>query len=87
MTLLESLEQEKDQIEFEVGESLVWDPMEYRACRIAVIRPGSIDDREETLTEIRQWMVQNLIKIRDVFGPRLAELARQIPAQEQATIE
>ena len=42
--------------------------------QLAVVRPGSIDDDEETLAEIRAWMVERLLKFKQVFGPRLDEL-------------
>ena len=29
---------------------------------------------EETLEEIQDWMVDRLLKFKEVFGPRLAEL-------------
>ena len=41
---------------------------------IAAYRPGSIDDGEEALAEIRAWMVEQLLKFKQVFGPRLDEL-------------
>ncbi len=72
--LLGRLEVQKEEIEHALGE-LDWQPMENsRACRIALDRPGSIDDDEATLAEIRSWMVANLLKFKQVFGPRLAEL-------------
>ena len=39
-----------------------------------VVRPGSIDDDQETLEEIQEWMVERLLKFKEVFAPRLAEL-------------
>ena len=38
------------------------------------MRPGSIDDNEETLEEIREWMIDRLIAFERVFGPILTEL-------------
>ena len=34
------------------------------------------DDNNDTLDEIRQWMVERLLKFREVFGPRLDELVK-----------
>ena len=46
-----------------------------RACRVAIVRPGSIED-DDTLEAVRDWMVENLLKFKQVFGPRLAELTK-----------
>ena len=76
--MLESLEEHKNQIELELGYPLQWQRLENRrACRIAATTPGSIDDDDHTLTEIRDWMVKNLLALRLVFDPHLSELTRQ----------
>lgn len=73
--LLESLEERKDQIELELGHPLQWQRLENRrACRIALDRPGAIDDDDETLAEILTWMVDNLLQFKGVFDPHLKEL-------------
>ena len=72
---LGTLEQSRREVENEFGQTLEWDPMEGdRGCRIAITRPGSIDDDDDTLAEIQAWMVENLLKFKQVFGPKLAEL-------------
>ena len=77
VALLENLEQSRDQFDYEFGLELYWDRMEgSKVCRIAVVRPGSISDNEDTLGVIKLWMVDNLLKFRDVFGPRLVDLMR-----------
>ena len=49
-----------------------------RACRIAAYMQGSIDDDEEILSGIRDWMVANLLRFKEVFDPHLKrELARR----------
>ena len=66
----------KNDIESNIGEELEWERLdERRASRIAVVRQGTINDDEETLDEIRDWMVRRLLKFKQVFGPRLDELA------------
>ena len=70
--LFDQLEEHKTAIESEFGETLEWDRL--GNPRIAVVRRGSIDDDEETLGEIRAWMVERLLKFKQVFGPRLDEL-------------
>ena len=73
--IFESLEERKAEIETELGHVLDWQRLENRrACRIALARAGSIDDSPETLTEIRGWLVDNLLKFKEVFGPKLRDL-------------
>ena len=68
---------DKESIESELQKSFEWERLDnYRVSRIVAVRQGSIDDDEETLEEIRAWMVQKLRDFKRVFGPRLDELAR-----------
>ena len=74
LNLLERLEEHKEEIEATIGQPLDWLRLENRrACRIAATRRGSIDDPQETLAEIRKWMVDMLLGFRDAFGPRISE--------------
>ncbi|MDE0331510.1 MAG: DUF4268 domain-containing protein [Nitrospinae bacterium] len=74
--LFDQLEEEKEAIESELKESLVWQRLDHRtASRISAQRQGSIDD-EEALEETRNWMIEKLVDFKRVFGPRLDELAR-----------
>jgi hypothetical protein len=73
--LLEDLEMHKEEIESALGETLDWQRLDNRrACRIAFDRPGSIEDDADTLSEIQEWMIKYLLKFKQVFEPRLAEL-------------
>lgn len=45
-----------------------------RASRIAIFRDATIDDPEEALAQTRDWAIGKLLKFREVFGPRLAEI-------------
>lgn len=70
--------------EQEFGEPLSWEDLpDRRACRVACYRTGSIEDSSENLEIYRTWMVERLLRFRKVFGPRLAEAARQA---NQATL-
>ena len=78
--LFESLIQQKDAIESELDHKLDWRKLDNRrACRIVLERPGSIDDGDEKLNDIRAWMVQNLLAFRETFRPRLEDLIRRTP--------
>ena len=73
--LFDQLIELKPEIESECAEGLEWERLDTaRASRIAMYTNGSIDDPEDTLAEIRAWMVDRLLKFKEVFGPRLAEL-------------
>ena len=75
--LSDRLLKRKDALETALNEALEWDLLESRrACRIAVRRPGSIDDDPDALAEVQQWMVEHLLNFKRVFGPHLEELAR-----------
>ena len=86
--LLESLELSKNEIESKLG-TLEWQRLESRrACRIALNGPGSIDDNDATLAQVRHWMVENLLKFKKEFDSKLKELSgNQSPLQEPTTIE
>jgi len=70
--LFDTLAASRQDIEREFGEPLEWERLDdRRASRIALYRAGSIEDDEDTLTEIRAWMIERLLKIKKVFSPRL----------------
>ena len=87
--LLEALLASQVEIERSIGEELLWDRGEGRRfCSIVLGVAGRIDDEDDVLLNIHDWMVENLLKFRDIFGPLLANLANQIPTtQEQVTLE
>ena len=66
----------KGDIIAELGNDLDWQRLDHaRACRISAVRSNStVDDSPQELVATRNWMEQYLLKFRDVFGPRLAEL-------------
>ena len=73
--LFEQLKEQKKAIESELSERLEWEPRkDRRLSRIAASREGSIEDDQETLKEIENWMVDKLLDFKRVFGPRLNEL-------------
>ena len=74
--LFDKLEERKETIEAKLGESLSWERLDdKKACRIAVYRPGTIDDDDEVLEEIQEWAIKGLLEFKRVFGPELKELA------------
>ena len=74
-TLFDGLKQHQDRIEEELGYALDWQPLDdRRACRVATVRNGTIDDSDDVLEEIHNWMVQRLLDFRKVFDSYFQEL-------------
>ncbi|MDI3477786.1 MAG: hypothetical protein PWQ59_1311 [Thermoanaerobacterium sp.] len=68
--LFELIFKKKKEIENQYGTPLTWEKLEEkRSSRIAMYRDGSIEDDDETLEQIRQWSIDNLIKMKKVLGP------------------
>ncbi|MBS2033076.1 MAG: DUF4268 domain-containing protein [Deltaproteobacteria bacterium] len=54
------------------GASLTWDRLETKkACRVAILRDASIEDAPEALAAHRAWLIEKLLKLKQVFGPHL----------------
>ena len=85
--LLQGLEEYRGEIEGQLG-TLEWRRMP-KSCRISLARTESaIEDSEDDGSEIKDWMVDTLIKFKCVFGPKLKELIDDpFPTQEQHTID
>ena len=72
----DELKEHQHAIESEFQEPLEWDRIEgYKPCRIVVTRPGAITDSPEILEEIQEWMIDKLLKFKQVFQPRLKDLS------------
>lgn len=66
--LFDWLAENQDSIEQELGGSLAWERLDDKqASRIAMYRPGSIDDNAKILAETRQWQIKWLLKLKQVF--------------------
>ena len=69
--------EQKDAIESGLSKPLDWQRLDNgKASRIAMLHQGNIEDDEEALDELRNWMIEKLFDFKRVFGPRLDELAR-----------
>lgn len=59
---------DKEKIEKEVGQSLLWERLdEKQASRIAIEVNGTINGTEEELEMVRTWMVKNIIHFKKYF--------------------
>ena len=75
--IFDSLAAQKADIEEELGESLEWERLDdRRASRIALYREGHIEQSEEELREIRGWMIERILRLKRVLGPKLAQDSR-----------
>ena len=76
-----SLEADKEDIEAELGEDLEWK----RQGKLQIIllrgKEASIDDPPEKLDETMDWILDRLLKLKQVFDPRLEEIERQSPPE------
>lgn len=76
--LFDLIYQDRENIESQFGEKLEWERLdEKRACRIAIYRDGSIEDDPEKLKEIREWSIQKLLKLKDVFHANLKKYLKK----------
>lgn len=74
---LSCLEKDKDAIEKELGETLIWNPFPAKLDKIiACYQPVDFSNRE-TWPAAVDWMVEHVVKFRKVFMPRI----RRIPLQ------
>ena len=49
-----------------------WERMDdAKMCRVAVSRPGRIDNSDEELDQIRAWMIEHVNRFRCTFRPHL----------------
>lgn len=73
--LFDRLMEDRDTIERDFGQKLEWERLDDRiASRVAICRPGSISTDDEELAELRQWSVDQMLKFKSVFAPRIRSL-------------
>lgn len=72
--IFDELQKAKPEIEESLDAEWVWHRFgPHSFSTISIRRDGSIDDPPEKLEEIRDWMLDQLPKLKDVLDPRLAE--------------
>lgn len=70
--IFRQLKEEEAQIHAEFGCVLEWEELpSKRAARVAIYRQGSIVEDSEALTGIKDWAVENLLKMKKVFQDRI----------------
>ena len=51
---------------------------------VHIRKDGSIDGLPERLEETKAWMIENLIKFKIVFEPRLERILSEIPSGDRS---
>lgn len=71
----DKLFEQKDQIEHEIGTSLIWDRLnENKQSRVRVTTPCRVTDPPERLEVAKAWALETMIKFADAFKPRIQAL-------------
>ena len=74
-SIFEYLEQDKNKIESELGESLEWQPRpEKKASRIIIKRENSVLENKNEWNKYIDWSIDKLEKFHKIFGSRLRNL-------------
>ena len=81
--IYDELLSQRDAIEanIDIGPFEGWDWRRYDGyafSSISVRRDGTIDDPPEKLAEIRKWMSDLLVRFKEVFDPRVAEIVERL---------
>jgi hypothetical protein len=59
------------------GSTFEWERLDdKRSCRIALYRDGSIESPDSELEQIREWHIDNLLRLKKVFLPFIKQLIR-----------
>jgi len=78
-TLFDWLLARQDAIHEKFGSVLTWERLEAkRACRIAIYRDGEIEADTEILAEIRNWVVNQLLRLKQVFPGYIAQGVKEL---------
>ena len=79
--IYDALHDDREAIEAELGREVEWAPLRRKGAYVRVVGEGSIDDTNEQQQATRDWMLETLGKLRDVFNPRLNEIIAELDAE------
>lgn len=72
IALFDALESRKAEIESNFGSLLEWNRTEeQQISSLAVYRDGNIESPDSELEAIREWHIENLLKLKEVFQPEI----------------
>ena len=84
--VFEALEKKESEITSKFGGTLEWNRAdEQQVSWIAVYRDGSIESSESELEEIREWHIENLLKLKEVFQPEIERILQMLDSSEAET--
>ena len=76
--VFDALYAQRQALQTHLTDPLVWERLNDRqASRVSVYRDASIDDDAETLARAREWLVRQLLALRDAFEPAVRPLLGQ----------
>ncbi len=82
-TLFDKLEQQGAAINSRFGRELEWERLDERKrSTVSVYRDGSIESSQSELEEIREWHIENLLKLKEVFTPEIERALETIDNDE-----
>ena len=77
--LFDALESQKEEITSKFEGQLEWECLDERKhATISVYRDGDIESTESELEEIREWHIENLLKLKEVFAPEIERALEEI---------
>ena len=77
--LFDALERRKPEITTKFGGQLKWERLDGKKySTISVYRDGDIESTESELEEIREWHIENLLKLKEVFPPEIKQALEEI---------
>ena len=82
-----ALEEQRAEVERELGASLIWAPYRGYRTSISLTRPASISDPPEEQSETQAWMIEWLPRVREVFEPRLLRISEDLKAKKSDGVE
>ena len=84
MEIFDGLEKRKVEIEANFGSTLEWNRVEEQQVSwVAVYRDGSIESSDSELEEIKQWHIENLLKLKEVFQPEIERALETLNSSEK----
>lgn len=75
--LFDALKKQKAEIESCFGSPLQWERKEQKRQTIAIYRNGDIWASESELEEIADWHIEKLLRLREVFSPKMEQVLEQ----------
>lgn len=84
LALFDTLQKRDENIESNFDNLIEWNRAEeQQASWIGVSRDGSIESADSELKEIREWHIENLLKLKEVFTPEIEKALETLNSSEK----